>query len=340
MENFQRQFTMALLAYVVQRDLDPSELCKISGIDYKQLGSNISFSIARKNLDDLWKNASERCGDPLFGLHFGESLQLAALGVVGQIIQTSATMSEALTNACSLVKLTSGFFDMQIHHDRKTFTLHLLYDKKDADCYPFLFRHLADCLMVFVIHEMDGLLLEKVKPNSAGFPYYLAEQYEYTRVFRSPKIFRSTDLSLEFSSHYLDVPVLSANYELQQLLLAKMHTLMEANVHGSWKQKVYNYLLANSYLKTLTLEAVAKNFNLTVRGLQRRLGEEKSTYLEIVDEVRKKLTLSYLDNNNFSLKDISHMLGYNEQSAFLRAFRRWTGTTPSAYKTSRTIKKE
>jgi AraC-like DNA-binding protein len=334
MENFQRQFTMALLAYAVQRDINPSELCKLSGIDYKQLSKNINYNINPQNQNELWRYASQLSGDSLFGLHFGESLQLAALGVVGQIIQTSSTISEALTNACPLVKLTSDIFDMQIQHDKKTFTIHLLVDKKKAELYPFAYRHMADCLMVFVIHEMDGLLLEKVKPNYAGFPYFLAEQYEYTRVFRSPKIVKTTELSLEFSSNYLDVPVLSANYELQQLLLSKINKMMEqSNVQGSWKQKVHSYLLANSYLKTLSLEAVAKNFNLTERSLQRKLKDEGCTYLEIVDSVRKKIALNYLDNDTFSVKDITHILGYNEQSAFLRAFKRWTDTTPGGYKT-------
>lgn len=333
MENFQRQFTMALLAYAVQRDIHPSRLCNMSGVDYKQLCKNANYNISAIQQNELWRNVSQLSGDHLFGLHFGESLQLAALGVVGQMIQTSSTIGEALTNACALVKLTSDIFDMQLEHHKGKFTIHLLADKKKAELYPFTYRHMADCLMVFVIHEMDGLLLEKVKPNYAGFPYFLAEQYEYTRVFRCSKILKTSQLSLEFNSEYLDLPVLSANYELQQLLLSKVNTLMlQTNIEGVWQQKVYNYLLANSYLKTVSLESVARNFNMTERALQRKLKEENATYTEIVDAVRKKLTLNYLDNNNFSIKEITHMLGYNEQSAFLRAFKRWTGSTPAAYK--------
>ncbi len=333
MDNFQRQFTMALLGYAVQRDLDPEELCSASSISFKALKNDPAYSVSAAQTELLWKNASHKTGDFLFGLHFGESLQLAALGVVGQIIQTSSTVSEALSNACALVKMTSPIFDMQIHHEESVFTIYLLADQEKATRFPYSYRHLADCLLVFVLHEMDGLLLEKVKPQQAGFPYFLAEPYEYARVFRCSSLGKTTQLCLVFSARHLDIPILSANYELQQVLLKKIGSLIQPGTSKQlWQQKIFNYLLTNSYLKTVSLEAVAYNFNTTARALQRKLKEEGSCYLQIVDAVRKKLALNYLDNEHFTLKDISHMLGYTEPSAFLRAFKRWTGLSPTAYK--------
>jgi AraC-like DNA-binding protein len=95
--------------------------------------------------------------------------------------------------------------------------------------------------------------------------------------------------------------------------------------------RIYNYLLANSYLQALTLDSVAANFNLSNRSLQRKLKEEGVTYQQIVEEVRRKLAINYL-TSNYSIKDISHILGYNEQSAFVRAFKRWTNKTPMEYR--------
>lgn len=333
MENIQRQFIMALLAYAVQRDVNPAQLCSLAGIDYKAIHQHPDFHITPQQQEQLWKQASQVTRDPLFGLHFGESLQLAALGVVGQIIQTSATISEALTNACALVKLTTDMFDMQIRHGKNSFSIHLLTDKKMAASYPFTYRHTADYLMVFVIHEMDGLLLEKTIPVEVSLPYYQAEPYEYTRVFRCAAVRRDDAFVLEFPARYLELPVLSANYELQHLLLQKMNTLLQHSAPAAgWRNRIYNYLLTNSYLHTLSLEAVARNFNMSTRSLQRKLKEEGCTYLEIVDEVRKNLAINYLTNRQLSVKDVTHILGYNEQSAFLRAFKRWTGGTPGSYR--------
>ena len=82
----------------------------------------------------------------------------------------------------------------------------------------------------------------------------------------------------------------------------------------------------------MSLEAVASNFNMSFRSLQRRLKEEGITFLEIVEKVRKNLAIHYLSSEQLQIKDIAYTLGYNEPSAFLRAFKRWTGETPTSYR--------
>ncbi len=104
------------------------------------------------------------------------------------------------------------------------------------------------------------------------------------------------------------------------------------HVSGNWQTKVYNYLLTNSYLNSFPQEAVAANFNISLRNLQRRLKEEGITYFQIADKVRKTLAVNYLSSDNYKAKDIAYILGYNGQSAFLRAFKRWTGKTLLQYR--------
>ena len=333
MENFQKKFVLALLAYAVKRDLDPQALCRASGISYQRLCSRSAISITPEQTEALWKNAGLQSADPLFGLHYGESMQLAALGIIGQIIQTSTTVGEALTNAGALIGFITDLFQMKISHGKKTFTIYLLADQKKAARFPFTFRHLADYLMVFIIHEMDGLLLEKIEPLAVQLPYHLSDPYEYTRVFRSASIARGRELSLEFNAKVLQQPVLSANYELQEILLKKINALIKDSAgENDLQTRIYNYLLTNSYLNSFSQQAVASNFNISVRNLQRKLKEEGTSYQQIVEEVRKGLAINYLSKGYYQLKDIAQMLGYNEQPAFLRAFKRWTGKTPAHYR--------
>ena len=101
METFQKQLILALLAYAAKRDIDPVLVCRHSGIDEKVLGTNSKIEITPHQIEGIWKNLLHISNDPLIGLHFGESMQLAALSVVGQIIETSRTIGEALT-VCSV----------------------------------------------------------------------------------------------------------------------------------------------------------------------------------------------------------------------------------------------
>jgi AraC-like DNA-binding protein len=89
--------------------------------------------------------------------------------------------------------------------------------------------------------------------------------------------------------------------------------------------------MANAYLGILSLEDVAANFNMAPRSLQRRLQEEDITFQQLADSVRKSLALHYIRLGEHPIKAISNMLGYNELSAFSRAFKRWTGKAPANY---------
>ncbi|MBT1705053.1 AraC family transcriptional regulator [Chryseosolibacter indicus] len=330
MEGFQKKLILALLAYGTTRNVNPKRLCDLSGIKYAMLTQPPSKPIGAAEINSLWKNVSYLTNDPLFGLHFGESMQLAALGVVGQIVQTSATVGEALTNACSLTRLVTGIFSMKIIHNEDTFNILIIADES-KEKFASTYRHMADYLTVFVVHELNGLLLEKIHPISVKFPYTIANETEYIRIFQCPISPNASEHTIEFPKGVYDQHILSADYELQNYLLQKISVLMKNSEATTLQTRIYNHLLSNTYLHTLSLEDVAANFNLSARTLQRKLKEEGVSYMAIVEDVRKTLAINYIDSRKYTIKDIAHILGYNEQSAFLRAFKRWTGTTPKAY---------
>src|SRR5882762_5548853 len=114
MEAHQRQFILGLLGYAVQKGVSPQQLCKLAQVNLEALQKEKADALTPKQTSDLWLHASRLCNDPLFGLHFGESLQLAALGVVGQIIQASNTVGDALTIANSLSYLVTDLFTMNV----------------------------------------------------------------------------------------------------------------------------------------------------------------------------------------------------------------------------------
>jgi AraC-like DNA-binding protein len=80
------------------------------------------------------------------------------------------------------------------------------------------------------------------------------------------------------------------------------------------------------------IELAADISGLKVRTLQRQLRAEGSTYSEVVDRARCRAALAWLRDSDIGLAELSLELGYSEQSAFSRAFRRWTGTTAAQYR--------
>lgn len=331
MEDQQKRMALSLLAYAAQRDVQPQQLCKLAGIQLEELKKLSGESLSAAQMNNLWTNAGQLTNDPLFGLHFGESVQIAALGMVGEIIKSSSTVGEAITHAAALSHLATDIFRMEVIPPGKTFTIS--YIPLTTDTTPsFSFLQLMDFFMVFTVHELDGLLLQKIQPKAVRFPYVVSNIAEYERVLRCRPVKRTGEYALEFDKKYWDEPILSANYELQSLWLKKVQALPEqATATQSLQARIYNYLLTNAYLGIISLEQMAANFNISPRSLQRKLKEEGVKYQDIADAVRKSLAMHYMASGNYPLKEVSYMLGYNELSAFTRAFKRWTGDTPGSY---------
>lgn len=83
---------------------------------------------------------------------------------------------------------------------------------------------------------------------------------------------------------------------------------------------------------TPSAETVARQLGFGRRTLQRHLADEGAGFGELVESTRKVLARGYLADPTLSLTEIGYLLGYVEQASFFRAFRRWYGTTPAAYR--------
>lgn len=324
--DFKKQFLGSLLAYATQRNMDVQALCGSSGIE------NSDTDISPAQMNDLWHNAAQLSGDQLFGLHFGEAMQLSALGVVGQVVLTSSTVAEALSQAGKLIYLITDIFALEVSHAVDTFTISLTANRESASEFPSTYRHMGEYLLAFVIHELDGLILRKIKPVNVEAPFDVAHKPEYERVLRTSNISFTKSFEITFDNDYLSLPVITANHALQAYALKQIDILHIEDSHtGPLKDKVFNHLLANSYLNTITLDDVASNFNMGARTLQRKLKNEGITFMEIVEEVRKNLAIKYLNKGDHQVKEIAYALGYQDPSGFVRAFKRWTGKKPSNY---------
>ncbi|HWV31106.1 MAG TPA: AraC family transcriptional regulator ligand-binding domain-containing protein [Dyadobacter sp.] len=333
MNDQQKQFILAFMAYAAQRDLPLEKLCRLSGIELEALTTGGDWEIRPKQFNDLWLNACHLSNDPLFGLHLGESLQLAALGIVGEIIKSSTTVGQGVEHAVALTPLITDLFDMTVEHDAHTFTLRLHPDEHRCAASPFAFGQMISFFLVFAVHELDGLILARIRPERVTMPFADAAAPELERILRCVPTRSDADYAISFDRKYWDMPILTANYALQESLLQKVGTAASSKGgKDSWQDKVQQYLLKNAYLGIVSLEEMAANFNVSPRSLQRKLKDEQVTYQELADDVRKSLALHYLESGGYYVKEISYMLGYNELSAFSRAFKRWTGVTPAGYR--------
>lgn len=337
METPANNLILGLLAYAAQRDISPERLCRLACIDPEWLTSANRAPLSGKQLDDLWTNLLHLSNDQQFGLHFGESLRLSALGIVGEIIKSSATVGEAVTIAAGMVEHVTPWFNMTVSKDNEKFVIHI--SPSDSQWRSSVTAvQMLDVLMVLVIHELDGLLLQKISPIAVNYVPVSINDQEYERVFRCKPVFESAENTIAFDLRFWNEQIITANYELQDFLKERITASINHTKTGErLSDKINRYLVSNAYLGVLSLEETAANFNISPRTLQRRLKDEQSSFQQLADYARQYLAVQALKQGGYAVKEIAYMLGYNELSAFSRAFKRWTGVSPDSYRTNRTL---
>jgi AraC-like DNA-binding protein len=80
---------------------------------------------------------------------------------------------------------------------------------------------------------------------------------------------------------------------------------------------------------------IARQLHISPRTLGRKLEHEGTNFKELLDDLRRRLALSYVGGHDLGLAEIAFLLGFSQSAAFHRAFKRWTGVTPLEYRRAR-----
>jgi AraC-like DNA-binding protein len=131
----------------------------------------------------------------------------------------------------------------------------------------------------------------------------------------------------------LDARVPGADPKLHAMLRQHAeHLLSELAQGGGLVEQVRLQLLESLKEGPLSAASVAAGIGVTRRTLTRRLAQHGTTFTALLDDVRRQAATHYLTGSDHTLVDIAFLLGFSESSAFIRAFRRWYGMAPMAYR--------
>jgi AraC-like DNA-binding protein len=158
---------------------------------------------------------------------------------------------------------------------------------------------------------------------------------EHLRVFGAPVSFAAPTNALVFDPEFVERQVPSADERLYPIMRRYLEQVLqemprETDELASVRRAVGEIMREGDP----KLADVARKIALSPRTLQRRLKEQSLDFKGLVDDTRRRFSLNYLKDPQHTLTEIAYLLGYSEVSAFNRAFKRWTGTTPVSYRRS------
>ena len=163
---------------------------------------------------------------------------------------------------------------------------------------------------------------------------------EYERIFACPLHFERPANLLVFDRATLDLPQPRADTRLRIVLervaAEALARLPEVQGFTAQVRQVLGQMLGEEASRDPTLERVARKLAISTRTLERRLHAEGTSFQAQLSALRCELARSYLANRRIAISEVAYLLGFSEPSAFHRAFKRWTGHTPQAWR-SRTV---
>ena len=128
------------------------------------------------------------------------------------------------------------------------------------------------------------------------------------------------------------MPLLQDERTLKQFLQHSPADLLARPDAGDSLTSQIRRLLGRDCQQWPDLESVARQLHSSPQTLRRRLREEGSSFQELKDHLRRDLAIYHLGRNDLDIQAIAEQLGFSEPSAFHRAFKKWTGLTPGAYR--------
>jgi AraC-like DNA-binding protein len=169
-------------------------------------------------------------------------------------------------------------------------------------------------------------------PLAVWFPHApLGPLEEYRRVLQCDVQFESARSGVVVDDALLDAPRAGSDPRLANLLQAHADILLaRVPAEATFAQQVRGAVATELREGEPDIAKVARRLATSARSLQRRLQEEGASFRAMVDATRLELADVYLGEKHLSIADIAYLLGYSEPPAFIRAYKRWTGRTPTA----------
>lgn len=286
---------------------------------------------------NLWYEVLDRSldltGDPRIGLRWATVAAATggAMGLVEYLARSSASLREAITSLVHYGRVFQDDLAFESVSEGSSVCLRLV--SRDNARLPALWAEgiLAYWYLVGVRLANFDTSFAKSGTEILFAHTTTADLTTYQRFFRCPVHFNASEYAIVFSSELLDVPLVTADPCLFGLLEGYARQLLVKLPcgGGDTQQRVRGVLLRELDGGNPTKEYVASALRLSPRTLTRRLADAGTTFEEVLSSLRYELSARYLRDTELSISEIALALGFSGASSFVRAFRRWTGSSPT-----------
>ena len=310
--------------------VDPGDVLIEVGLDlslFDDPDNRISYAARGR----LFSRCVQRTGCRHFGLLVGQRSGLHALGLVGILVKYSPDVGTALRSLVHYLHLhvRGGAADLAVNGGRAVLTYDIYQSHVAAA------DQVGDGAAAMMFNIMRTLCGPDWKPAEALFSHRRPEDVgPYRRLFQAPLVFDAERYALVFSADVLSRPLSSSDPDLRRLLQKQIDAL-DAKHGDDFAEQVRSVLRTALLTGHARADQVAALFSMHSRTLARHLGAAGTSFQALVDECGFEIARQLLELSDQDVSQIAATLRYADASAFTRAFRRWSSTTPARWRAAR-----
>jgi AraC-like DNA-binding protein len=279
---------------------------------------------------ELTEDAARQIGDQHLGLHLAERLPIGSYDVYWYAVANSPTVKEALEKLVRYHRIISDAGNIGFATDPKVARMSRQFPQRKRD--RFVVQ--GDHFLAYLILRMRQLSGVDFTPREVRFQHGAPQTTaDEAQLFRAPLRFDHWGYELLFDSALLGLPVRPYDSSLAKVLDRYASEIMERLPTHSDTVAAVRRLVADELRGGVpSLGTIARRLGMSERTLQRVLAREHASFQREVDHVRRQLAERILDEGDLSITETAFLLGFADVSSFHRAFRRWTGQTPSEFR--------
>ena len=309
--------------------LDARALLAAAEIDPADLES-VSARVPTERISRLWELAAERSGNPAIGLRQHRVARPAAFDVVGYTMMSCANLQGAFERLRRYLLILSDALTMTLTEDSGRYRIGLALFG-GARPVP---RQRIEFVMVNLVSLSCWISGREIRAAAVELAYPApADPAPYREVFGCPVSFAAPANGLSFAMADMTSPLPTSNP-----VLAEMHERFAGTYLRRFDDAQTSYRCREVIIRRLPdgeprRDQVAGELCMSERTLQRRLEEESTSYVQLLDNTRRELAEQYLGGGmHLSLAQAAYLLGFADQSSFFRACKRWFEVSPGQYR--------
>jgi len=311
--------------------LDAQAMFRRHGIDPGLLG-NPNARIPSRYWDSLMLDAASQIPDPAFGLLAARCWHPSNMGALGYAWLTSSTLRTGLGRVVRYWRLLGEASSTRLEESPAGISLVLARQALD----PVSSAVAADFILSLLVDMCRMNAGASLRPQSVSLLRPRPKDSQvYRRHFGCVIHFSADKESFTLSRKDVDRALPTSNRQiaasLDRILAEQLAHLDKKNVVARCQAHLLDQLCSGE----ISEDMMAEQLHMSRRTLQRKLAEADLTYQKLVDDTRRDLAMRHLEDPRHSITDVTFLLGFSQQSAFTRAFKRWTGMSPSEYRTQR-----